>query len=455
MSTKKATKRALLTSILAICMCLVMLIGSTFAWFTDTASTGVNKIVSGNLKVDIIGADSKAHIDTLNFTKATGAEEGEQLLWEPGVRYLTEGFKIANNGNLALKWKAEINKDNIVDGKVEGSTIAKNGMSLLNVIDFYVVESTDENATAVAIEDFVGKLGKTETSGVYYIKGVMQTTAGNDYQDLTLDGITITVYATQDTVENDSFNNQYDKDAQYPQVIAAAGTDDYNNALSTVTGTNKNQTVTITVKDNLDNVGGIKTSASNNLTVDLNEKTVTVLNTVGSTNTETQGAQFLKGSSVTLKNGTYTFSANNAKGLMLIQNYANLTLENVTLNADTAYAQYALSSNCGNVVIKGDTNIKAAAGKVALDIMHWENSIYEADGSHVVIDESMKGTIDGKILVYCDPGDGTGTVNDGGATLVIKGGTFKNSGLTLEQFKAFVPAGYTVTTNTDGSYTVK
>ena len=221
MNNKRATKRALLTSVMALVMCVVMLVGTTFAWFTDTASTGVNKIVSGNLKVDIIGADDEDHVEKLNFKNAAGAE-GEALLWEPGCRYLTVGFRIANKGNLALKWKAEINKDNIVDGKVEGSTIAKDGKSLLDVIDFYVVtKAADGTETAVAIENFTGKLGATETSGVYYIKGVMKTTAGNDYQDLTLDGITITVYATQDTVENDSFGNEYDKDATYPVASAA------------------------------------------------------------------------------------------------------------------------------------------------------------------------------------------------------------------------------------------
>ena len=218
MNNKRATKRALLTSVMALVMCVVMLVGTTFAWFTDTASTGVNKIVSGNLKVDIIGADSDSHIEKLNFKNAAGAE-GEALLWEPGCRYLTVGFRIANKGNLALKWKAEINKDNIVNGKA--APTAKDGKSLLDVIDFYVVTSTDENADAVAIENFTGNLAKGAESGVYYIKGVMQTSAGNDYQDLTLEGITITVYATQDTVENDSFGKTYDKDATYPVASAA------------------------------------------------------------------------------------------------------------------------------------------------------------------------------------------------------------------------------------------
>ena len=220
----KSKKSALLMSFTSLLICFAMLVGSTFAWFTDTATTGVNKIVSGNLKVDIVGADSDSHISTLNFTKAAGAQ-GEAFLWEPGCRYLTEGFRIANKGNLALKWKAQVNKDNITNGKVEGSTIAKDGMSLLDVIDFYVVKSKDENAEAVKVEEFIGNLGANEEnaySDVYYIKGVMQTTAGNDYQDLTLDGITITVYATQDTVENDSFNDQYDKDAKYAVEVKTA-----------------------------------------------------------------------------------------------------------------------------------------------------------------------------------------------------------------------------------------
>ena len=216
----KSKKSALLLSFTSLLLCFAMLAGSTFAWFTDTATPGVNKIVSGKLDVDIIGANSEDHVEKLNFTKAAGAES-EDLLWEPGCRYLTEGFRIANNGNLALKWKAEINKDNIVNGKVVDT--AKDGVSLLDVIDFYVVtKAADGTETAVAIENFVGNLTKGAKSGVYYIKGVMQTTAGNDYQDLTLEGITITVYATQDTVENDSFDNKYDENAQYPDVAYTA-----------------------------------------------------------------------------------------------------------------------------------------------------------------------------------------------------------------------------------------
>ena len=210
MNNKRATKRALLTSVTALVMCVVMLAGTTFAWFTDTASTGVNKIQAGNLDVDIIGATGDQHVEKLSFTKAamTDAEAGAEILWEPGCRYLTQGFRIANKGNLALKWKAVVNK---------GTTAENPGkFDLLDVIDFYLVTGTGENQTETLLNEFTGNLKKTETSDVYYIKGVMKTTAGNDYQGLTLDGITITVYATQDTVENDSFNNTYDAYIPFP-----------------------------------------------------------------------------------------------------------------------------------------------------------------------------------------------------------------------------------------------
>ena len=224
-NNQKATKRALLTSVMALVMCVVMLVGTTFAWFTDTASTGVNKIVSGNLKVDIVDATDTsksltAQGEKLNFISAGEGDEvkeGEAILWEPNCTYLTKGFQIKNGGNLALKWKVEINKDRVTNSVVGGE--ATPSKSLLEVIDFSMV---DASGNTVDIDNFTGHIlpaggsdANTGLSGVYKIKAHMDANAGNDYQNLTLDGITITVYATQDTVENDSFNNQYDKYAQY------------------------------------------------------------------------------------------------------------------------------------------------------------------------------------------------------------------------------------------------
>lgn len=258
MTNNKSTKRALFTSALALLMCVTMLIGTTFAWFTDTASTAVNKIQAGNLKVDIIGKNDNNHLEKLNFTKAASAED-EELLWEPGCRYLTEGFRIANKGNLALKWKAQVNKGKTADNK--------GNFDLLDVIDFYLVtKAADETDLETPLDEFTGNLKETETSGVYYIKGIMQTTAGNNYQGLTLEGITITVVATQDTVEYDSIDNQYDKDAQYP--IVAMDMDTLQELINNAT-----EPVSVTLGGDI--AGSLTVPQGKDVTLDLNGFTLT------------------------------------------------------------------------------------------------------------------------------------------------------------------------------------
>ena len=199
MSSKKATKRALLTSILAICLCLVMLIGSTFAWFTDTASTGVNKIQAGNLDVELWDdvEDAKLSAEPLKWVAKDDRNQSE-IFWEPGASYNLEGFRIKNNGNLALKYK-------IVISGIVGNA------ELLNAIDFtYKIGDADLDLNEE------GHLKAGEVSGVIAINGKMKETAGNEYMNKSIEGIAITVYATQDTVENDSFGNTYDAMAQYP-----------------------------------------------------------------------------------------------------------------------------------------------------------------------------------------------------------------------------------------------
>ena len=112
MTSSKSTKRALLTSALAILMCVAMLIGTTFAWFTDTASTAVNKIQSGNLDVtlEMQNSDSSwasAEGKTLTFKTQDNRAAGK-ILWEPGCTYELPKLRVVNNGNLALKYKIQI-----------------------------------------------------------------------------------------------------------------------------------------------------------------------------------------------------------------------------------------------------------------------------------------------------------------------------------------------------------
>ena len=202
MTNRKSTKRALLGSVMAMVLCMAMLVGATFAWFTDTASTNVNKIQAGNLDValEMQNADGKwvsAEGKTLDFVKAADAK-GEAILWEPGCTYELPALRIRNNGNLALKYKVAIT--------------GINGSAKLNtVIDWTIGD------VAMGTEQHLA----AGESNAFTIKGHMKESAGNEYMNESIDGIAITVVATQDTVESDSFNNQYDADAEYPVVAVA------------------------------------------------------------------------------------------------------------------------------------------------------------------------------------------------------------------------------------------
>ena len=203
----KSKKSALLMSFTSLLICFAMLVGSTFAWFTDTATTGVNRIVSGKLKVDIVDGTTERHLEKLSFQNK---ESSDNILWEPGVTFLTQGFKIKNDGNLVLKWKMTVDKG------VKGET---DQFDLKDVINFSIV-TIDNTAdtpveTEVDLAAFEGKL-PSGMSEVYYLKGHMQEEAGNDYQNLSLNDITVTVYATQLNHEKDSYGPGYDENAEYP-----------------------------------------------------------------------------------------------------------------------------------------------------------------------------------------------------------------------------------------------
>ena len=195
MTKINSTKKALVFALLSTLLCVSMLIGTTFAWFTDTASTAVNKIQAGNLKVELVKEDGSKLTEALKWVSA---DEGAEILWEPGCTYNLEGFKVKNSGTLALKYKVVISG---VNGNAD----------LLNVLTFTYKVGAE---TFTSDEEF--KLAAGATSPAFTISAHMDETAGNEYKGMELDGITITVYATQDTVESDSNGNTYDENATYP-----------------------------------------------------------------------------------------------------------------------------------------------------------------------------------------------------------------------------------------------
>ena len=240
MTNSKSTKRALISSTLAILMCVAMLIGTTFAWFTDTASTAVNKIQAGNLDIGV-----EYTLDGETWKDLDGATDIFQKgLWEPGHTEVV-ALKFKNNGSLALKYSINMN---IVDETA--------GINKLNqeykLSDYLKVKTLSQEASLIgdicidmAFSARSDGLGYTTTAnfkdatvldhdlflapgevGNYLIMKVyMPETVGNEANALSTEKTAsirfgLNVVATQTPYEKDSYDNQYDKDATYPVIVS-------------------------------------------------------------------------------------------------------------------------------------------------------------------------------------------------------------------------------------------
>ena len=228
MNTKKATKRALLTSVMALVMCVVMLVGTTFAWFTDTASTGVNKIQAGNLKMEVTYKNTAGG----NFEKVDKETPvfNNEALWEPGhVEFAV--LNVKNTGSLALKYKLGINiVSETGSTNVNGDTFKLSDYIKFAVIEGDATENGIERAALVAAAENAGSklinegyskennLNKTNDADTVTLVVWMPETVGNEANHKagaaapTID-LGIKVDATQYTYEKDSFDNQYDAKA--------------------------------------------------------------------------------------------------------------------------------------------------------------------------------------------------------------------------------------------------
>ena len=220
---KNTTKRSLLASVLALVMCVTMLVGTTFAWFTDSASTSVNKIEAGRLNVELLDEDGQPLAkDYFLQWKTTDSK----VLWEPNCTYDLEPFQIMNAGNLALKYKVVL-KASKIDKTADGK-------SLLDVIEWTVkvggeVATVIKDGAAMKVENVLfADLGAEDGTAIIdgekltanaaakiTVTGHMKAEASNVYQGLTIDGFGITVYAAQVNHESDSNGTDYDVAAPY------------------------------------------------------------------------------------------------------------------------------------------------------------------------------------------------------------------------------------------------
>ena len=227
MTNARTTRRALLTSIMSLILCCTMLLGTTFAWFTDTVTSANNIITAGNLDVELyhtnkVDKEEKVGIETHLFD--------DIKLWEPGA-VVYETFKIVNEGNLALKYQFAVN--------IANATKNAQGGTLADVLKVGVIEGGAESteredlikevADQASWQDFKsfaknGELVENAKSDTYTVVIYWQPSdIDNEYnvdetKPLKIE-IGVSLLATQLTAENDSFDKTYDENAGLYNVV--------------------------------------------------------------------------------------------------------------------------------------------------------------------------------------------------------------------------------------------
>ena len=377
MTSIKSTKRALITSALAILMCVAMLVGTTFAWFTDTASTGVNKIQAGNLDVKLMYST-----DMVTWKEATEQTKlfEDSALWEPGYTQVVY-LKVVNAGNLALKYEAGFSKNYT-------SNRGKNMNGDWYRVDDYLkigiaeTETKFENREAVwsaiaATEKTLAKdvmltddwitLKAGESSKPFAMAIYMPTSVGNEanasrLRPSSVSGLGIEVRATQATVESDSFGTDYDANAA--------------TVLKRVEYTDGEHTVTGNIQAN-GTAGAIHGTGTAKITVDA----TTVYGTYVSNYAMAVCAS--SRSEIIIKGGEFANQAPAGSALSLIyaEDNAKITIEGGTFKCvNPAWTLNCNDNDPATITVKGGSFYQFDPSNVTVG----EGEIFIADGYKVV-----------------------------------------------------------------------
>ena len=377
MTSSKSTKRALISSTLALLMCVAMLIGTTFAWFTDTASTGVNKIVSGNLDVKLMySTDMQTWKEATDQTKLFD----DNALWEPGYTQVVY-LKIVNVGKLALKYEAGFSKNYTSN---RGKNVNGDWYRVDNYLKIGTAETTTKFANREDVWSAIAATEKTLAKDVMFTDGwitlkagesskpfavaiYMPTSVGNEAnasknRPSSVSGLGIEVRATQATVESDSFDNNYDANAA--------------TVLNRMEYTDGEHTVTGNIQAN-GTAGAIHGTGTAKITVDA----TTVYGTYVSNYAMAVCAS--SRSEITIKGGEFANQAPAGSNLSLIyaEDNAKITIEGGTFKCvSPAWTLNCNDSDSATITVKGGSFYQFDPSNVTVG----EGEIFIADGYKVV-----------------------------------------------------------------------
>lgn len=482
----KSTKKSLLACALSLLLCAAMLIGSTYAWFTDSVTNAGNNITAGTLQIALNGDSQEPLFNSNNFE------------WEPG-RSQVATADVSNEGTLWLKYK--INIANVVtDATVADITevlnvyLLEDGDTTLNEGNFLgTVKSLNEQGTLL---DEVMVLAPAGYSGADYSSSKtftlaikMRETAGNEYQSKSV-SFDVDIVATQFNYENDGFGDPaYDQTAPYPvrEFAVPADATELRSAFNQVID---GGTVKLLGSVSNTDLRGADFNEAKSVTVDFSGQTLTGDND--------NAALRVRGGSATIQNGTITAQPGTYCTIIGINSDAKV--ENMVLNNETAYGNSIKALQGSTIAVSGTTinasvggGCEAAGGTVSFTdctviqtgayydhnsvtaavsnngTLNLNSGTYTSENGWGVYIYTSGGTVNiyggtfsapkavlkatiGIFNVYGGTFDGPIAISGTGA-LVISGGSFSNTGLTLEAFEAFVAPGYTVAENA-GVFTV-
>ena len=232
MTKRRSTKSALISALVVLALCFTALVGTTFAWFTDSEVSTGNVIQTGSLDVKLLMHNGEEYVDISDSEKPIFGDgdcliadwEDVDLLWEPGKTQIVY-LAVKNAGTLALKYNIVVDVDDkglvgaldyaIIDGATKDDAEKLGVSSWKDILATEGVQSgLLQNGRTVAAES--GALLSEEYD--YFALAVhMKDEADDNYQDKQVN-IEINLVATQLPSEEDSYDNSYDANAPLPQV---------------------------------------------------------------------------------------------------------------------------------------------------------------------------------------------------------------------------------------------
>ena len=443
----RSTKKALLASLLSLVVCVSMLVGSTFAWFTDSVTSAQNVIQSGNLDVELYytydaavaaDADSTAWKPVTSSTDIYGYD-----LWEPGYTKVAY-FKVENEGSLALKYTLSADVYNETAGVNQaGETFLLSDYLKTSLVDVGVTRDDVLALAGTPLKDSFAMSGEEHlTAGDSKVVGMaiwMPTTVGNvanhNGTDVPAIEFGINLFATQDTVEADSFDKFYDKDAYLPVVY---NIDEFKAALAD--GKSVRLGADIASED------GFVIDGDKDVTIDLGGKTITVNNGASTNN---RSFKIVGDAELTVKNGTLVAKGeltSGAYGTIRTEGNAKVTLDNVKLYSYRGYGLNVKAMGNSKIYINDSEiyaqysgGVEAAGGYIELNNTKIVQEGVYSSAAWCSVAIGVNG--DGKVVVNSgeysaktiatDANAAQGTwvayVMSSGGTLEINGGTFNGA----------------------------